>query len=147
LNDAYVTQRRVGDQLREILVLVWKTSTEDTMDESQTFRIDNTSPTMTTAIVNNSTVGKFATELTIEIAVCSCSPSNRERMVDAMLMKTMMPTAPTIPVINTPKMAPALTTRIHHSLVGKVGIRTLGASRREGSGLIHTLEPASRLLG
>lgn len=84
--------------------------------------------------MNTSTVGRVTTELTIDIAVCSCSPSNRGRIFDAMLMNTMILTAPTIPTINTPTMAPALTTLIHPHGDGEAGIRERGAFRREGTG-------------
>ena len=97
------------NQFREPLSVDIENPTKVTLEESQTFRIDNTSPTRTTASVNSSTVGRVTTEFTIEIAVCSCSPSNRGRIVDAKLIIAMIPTAPTIPATNTPMMAPALT--------------------------------------
>jgi hypothetical protein len=118
----------------QIYGYLWKTSTEDILEEGQTLRIDNTNPTRTTASVNSSTVGRATTELTIDIAVCSCSPSNRGTIFDAMLMNAVIPTAPTIPATNIPRMAPALTTLIHPHGAGKADIRARGASRREGTG-------------
>lgn len=106
-------EEELGDQFGELLGVDMKTPTQDTLEKSQTPRIDNTSPTRTTASVNSSTVGKVIIEFTIEIAVCSCSPSNRGRIIDAMLRTTMIPTAPTIPATSTPTMAPALTTLTH----------------------------------